>query len=112
MKNKTKDIFISLTALLISMLAIITLWQSNLALTIALLVIFLCMHYFWRAHRDTVAFVVGALGGPLAEIIAIHFNVWHYTNPVIIAGHIPLWLPIAWGIAAMLIHRGVMMANK
>lgn len=102
---KYKNIVIGVLSFLLSLLAIVILWRNNLALTLALLAIFIAMHYLWRTHRDTIAFVVGAIGGPLAEIVAIHFNVWKYSNPDIIIGHIPLWLPVAWGIAAMLIHR-------
>jgi len=111
MKNKARDLLISLIMLLVSLGAIITLWQNNLALTGVLLIVFLAVYYFWRTHGDIVAFVVGAIGGPLAEVIAIHFNVWQYSNPTIIVGHIPLWLPIAWGIAAMLIYRSTIMSK-
>lgn len=109
---KYQNLAIGILFMLLGLLAIITLWQNNLILTLVLLVIFLVMHYFWATHRDTVAFVVGAIGGPLAEVVAIHFKVWQYSNPAIIGEHIPLWLPVAWGIAAMLIHRATLVPKR
>jgi len=34
---------------------------------------------------------------------AIYFGAWSYANPTMLG--IPLWLPLAWGIAAVFVKR-------
>jgi hypothetical protein len=78
-------------------------WRSNLALTIILLLAYGIRYYFWPNKEDHVLYVGGAVLGPVAEIIATKAGIWQYTLPTFF--NIPLWLPFAWGFAAVLIMR-------
>lgn len=83
--------------------AVVLLWQHNLVLSFVLLAAWFAAIQWWHEKRDIEIFVLAALFGPLAEIVAVHFGVWSYANPSF-AG-IPLWLPLLWGITGVLISR-------
>lgn len=56
-------------------------------------------------HRPgDVYFVVGgAILGPAAEAVAIGAGAWTYAHADFLG--IPLWLPVAWGLACLIIRR-------
>ena len=55
--------------------------------------------YFLRQPIYLKIFGVVAVGGPIAEAVAIHFGAWWYTTPQLIG--FPVWLPPLWGLAAV-----------
>jgi hypothetical protein len=71
-----------------------------------LLVIYLAMTavllWCWHTQGDLFYFFVPFLLGPLAEIFAVHFGAWHYTDSYF---EIPIWLPFAWGIAMIFMKK-------
>jgi hypothetical protein len=58
---------------------------------------------FWHRKDDVVFFMTGAVIGPIGETVCISFGTWQYVNPTMIG--IPVWLPLAWEIAAILVKR-------
>lgn len=78
-------------------------WTNNILVTAILIVAYGVRYYFWPNKEDHVLYVGGAILGPIAEIIATRVGIWHYTLPTFF--NIPLWLPFAWGFAAVLIIR-------
>jgi hypothetical protein len=53
-----------------------------------------------RRRGDYLYFVIPAVLGPLGEVPAILGGAWVYSKPM---GVVPIWLPLAWGCAALLI---------
>jgi hypothetical protein len=78
-------------------------WTNNILVTAILVAAYWIRYYFWPNKEDHVLYVGGAILGPVAEIIATKVGIWHYTLPTFF--NIPLWLPFAWGFAAVLIIR-------
>jgi hypothetical protein len=78
-------------------------WTNNILVTAILITAYWIRYYFWPDKEDLVLYVGGAILGPIAEIIATKVGIWHYTLPTFF--NIPLWLPFAWGFAAVLIIR-------
>lgn len=78
-------------------------WTNNILVTAILIAAYWIRYYFWPDKEDLVLYVGGAILGPIAEIIATNVGIWHYTLPTFF--NIPLWLPFAWGFAAVLIIR-------
>jgi len=78
-------------------------WKNNFLATIILLSSYLIRSYFWHEKADHVFYITGAVLGTTAEIISTHAGIWRYTLPTFL--NIPLWLPFAWGFAAVLILR-------
>lgn len=78
-------------------------WTNNILVTAILIAAYWIRYYFWPDKEDLVLYIGGAILGPIAEIIATKVGIWHYTLPTFF--NIPLWLPFAWGFAAVLIIR-------
>jgi hypothetical protein len=78
-------------------------WTNNILVTAILIAAYWIRYYFWPDKEDLILYIGGAILGPIAEIIATKVGIWHYTLPTFF--NIPLWLPFAWGFAAVLIIR-------
>lgn len=78
-------------------------YMDTLILTALLIAVFIVALKLWYRKHEIYFFVTGAILGPIAEIICIHLGVWQYANPTLLG--IPLWLPITWGLACVLIKR-------
>ena len=78
-------------------------YKNNLLLTGLLSVGVLIGMKFWHKKHDIYFFAIGAIIGPVGEIIAIYFGAWQYANPSLLG--IPIWLPIVWGLAMILVKR-------
>ena len=78
-------------------------WTNNILVTAILIAAYGVRYYFWPNNEDHILYIGGAILGPIAEIIATKVGIWHYTIPTFL--NIPLWLPFAWGFAAVLIIR-------
>jgi len=83
--------------------ALVLFYMDNIILSALLLVNWAAILSVWRRKGDAYFLLIGAALGAVAEIIAIHYGVWQYANPSFLG--IPMWLPIAWGIIAVLIRR-------
>jgi len=96
-----KELFLKIVALFLGISMIVFAFKNNLLLSsILILILMIGIKYRNKGH-NLVYFITGAIIGPFAEIICIHFGVWQYTNPSFLG--IPLWLPFAWGFAIILI---------
>ncbi|MGB4223795.1 MAG: hypothetical protein WBJ54_08265 [Syntrophorhabdus sp.] len=78
-------------------------WTNNILVTAILIASYGVRYYFWPNKEDHVLYIGGAILGPIAEVIATKVGIWQYTLPTFL--NIPLWLPFAWGLAAVLIIR-------
>ena len=56
----------------------------------------------WHTRGDLAVFAVAAVLGTLADLMAVSRGAWAYGMA---GGSIPAWLPLAWGIAGLLIKR-------
>ena len=82
---------------------VVLFWTNNILVTGILLVAYGIRYYFWPNTEDHVLYIGGAILGPIAVIIATKVGIWLYALPTFF--NIPLWLPFAWGFAAVLIIR-------
>jgi hypothetical protein len=94
-----RDLFIFWFVILLVVLC----WTNNILVTAILVVAYGVRYYFWPNKEDHILYAGGAILGPIAEIIATKVGIWQYTLPTFF--NIPLWLPFAWGFAAVLIIR-------
>lgn len=78
-------------------------YTLNILATAIILVLCAVALGLWHTKQDIVFFVVGAILGPLGEIICIYGGAWTYTNPTFLG--IPVWLPLAWGLITMALKR-------
>lgn len=92
-----------LSCLVISSIFIVVTFYTNNLTTTALLLMIFVLSWKFLDEKDKYVFVVGAIIGPVIEIIAIYFGVWRYANPTLLG--IPMWLPVLYGIASIFIER-------
>jgi len=78
-------------------------FNNNLLLGFILIIAWGIGIKFWHKNHDILFFIIGAIIGPIGEIVCVHFGVWQYTNPSFLG--IPVWLPLAWGLAVVLVKR-------
>ena len=98
-----KELVYEIALFLVTIASISFLYMESPLLTGLLILAMLIGGKMWYNRNDVYYFVSGALVGSIAEIICIHFGAWRYTNPTIFG--IPIWLPLAWGVATVLIIR-------
>jgi hypothetical protein len=79
------------------------LYENTLVLTGVLLVLTAIALGIDRRPGDVWILIGGAVLGPVAEAVAVACGAWTYTVPDALG--LPLWLPVAWGLATLLIKR-------
>jgi len=84
----------------VAILLLVLLWEHNLLAALAIVLLFTVRQVFFRKPGDMTVYLVGAVLGPLTEVIATRLGIWTYAFPSFLS--IPLWLPFAWGFAAVL----------
>lgn len=98
-----KEVILEIILFCTAIIIISLLWSNNLLLTTVLVASLLVGMKVWYKKYDIHFFIIGAIVGPLAEIVCIYFGTWTYANPSILG--IPIWLPIVWGLATIIIKR-------
>jgi hypothetical protein len=79
-----------------------TLWRDPSFLFCAYLGLTAAMLWRWHAIQDIIFFAVPFVLGPIGEAVAIYNGAWHYAKPLLL---IPVWLPFAWGCAALYMKK-------
>ena len=90
-------------------------WENPLLLTLILLiistiVIYISTHYRSKNSEDILLFILVGITGALAESVAIYFGTWKYELPQFIG--VPYWLPLAWGLTAIIIKYVYLEVNS
>lgn len=93
-----------------SVASIVVFWEDNLLLTVLFVFYALVAHRLWPRAQNAALFAAGALLGPTAEAVAVSAGVWAYANPT--GAGIPLWLPVAWGTASLLVVSVAEVAHR
>lgn len=96
---------LALDALLFAfaVLLVAFLYRNTILLTAIIVAAWLFATKVWHSKTDTILFVVAAVAGSSAEIVAILFGAWRYADPSFLG--IPMWLPFLWGSAVVFIKR-------
>ncbi len=73
---------------------------------IVALLLAVCAFVAWRLDphpEDGLTLLAGAIFGPAAEAAAVWRGAWTYAHPDFLG--IPLWLPVGWALAILLLNR-------
>jgi len=60
---------------------------------------------FWHEERDVLIFLIGGALGTMGEYICMTLGFWQYHFPLIRTIGLPLSLPLAWGLSAVITSR-------
>jgi hypothetical protein len=77
-------------------------WSNPVVLTLAYVGLSTAMLWRWHETDDIIFYVVPFVLGPVGEAVAIYFGAWSYAKPLEL---VPLWLPFAWGCAALYMKK-------
>ncbi len=78
------------------------LWQSPLTLTAIYIAGSAVCLVLWWSKQAGVMYACGFVLGPGGELVAVAYGAWEYAEALFL---IPLWLPPAWGLAALILFR-------
>lgn len=84
---------------ILTLSSVIILWNFNYLLTLVLFLIAVLWLYFNYEKNYILTFVICSLLGAFAEVVAIQFGVWQYSNPSFLG--VPIWLFPLWGLASL-----------
>ena len=79
------------------------LWSKSIFLTIVLLIISCLYFLLFKEDKDLYYFLAAAVFGPIGEAVVSANGLWTYHGETIFG--IPYWLPLAWGITAVSLHK-------
>lgn len=99
-----RAVVLNVLAYFVVMLLAGLLWKTPLTLFAVYIILAALLLGRSRRIADLLYFAVPAILGPLGEIAAILGGAWTYAKPAWI---VPIWLPVAWGCAALFIKRAV-----
>jgi len=92
-------------------LLIASFFYKNIILATSLLIIVTVIGLIkWKSKITIIIFILGAIWGPISEMIAIYLGAWNYSYPNFI--NIPIWLFFVWGNAAAFIYQTAIEIKK
>ena len=101
--NKLEFVFV-ITAYVVSIISVCLFWSNVAVVSAIIAVLSLIFLLLWHRKNDIITFIFGIAFGLVSESICVYFGAWTYTKPTFL---VPLWLPLIWGNAAMIIRRFV-----
>ncbi len=101
----SKKIFFALLAAVIIVYFTYTVSVINRVIAIVYSCFMLPTVVFWRTRRDITIFIVGGILGTLGEFMCMKLGFWIYHFPYFASIGLPLSLPLAWGLSAVIISR-------
>lgn len=60
---------------------------------------------FWREERDILIFIIGGILGTVGEYTCMKLGFWQYHYPFLRSIGLPISLPLAWGLSAVIVGR-------
>jgi hypothetical protein len=100
--NAKKDLAIEISIYVVSVTLVSLLWQRPVTLCLCCLFMSSFMLYRWHSRSDLIFYSVAFVFGSAADMIAVTFGAWRYSEALYL---VPIWLPLLWGIAALLLKR-------
>mgnify|MGYP001572678330 CR=1 FL=1 len=102
-KKAVKALIYQLVIYALAVLIVSLFWKNNPFTFAALVALLILIFSLRRSSRDLLVFLIAVLAGSLGEIVCIALGIWNYTNASFLG--IPLWLPLLWGIAGIMLLR-------
>ena len=109
-KKEWKNILFNTVFAVLTLFFVIVFNKNIILTTILLSIIAIIALYIWKSKITLIIFIIGAVSGTLAEMIAINYNVWSYSFTNFI--NIPIWLFVVWGNASSFIYQTALEIKK
>ena len=99
--NSISRIGIAVVAYLMLVILAGLMWQTPMTLFFCYCAISFYLLYRFPSRSTRIYFLIGVVLGPLGETITVSLGAWTYANSSLF----PIWLPLAWGIAAICLKQ-------
>jgi hypothetical protein len=90
---------------LILVYALITLYIIKKTIAAVYAAFLLPALIFWRGERDILIFIIGGVLGTVGEYTCMKLGFWQYHYPFLRSIGVPISLPLAWGLSAVIVGR-------
>lgn len=60
---------------------------------------------FWHGEKDILLFIIGGVLGTVGEFVCMKLGFWQYHYPFLRSIGVPISLPLAWGLSAVIVGR-------
>ena len=95
-----RELTIELALIVVGTIEVVFCYQHIALLTVLLAVMSAVALCVFRSWLNVLVYGVGAVVGSSVEIVCSGAGAWHYAQPSFLG--IPLWLPVAWGFAPVM----------
>ncbi len=110
LKENRNNLWIGLLIFLSELVMLYYFWQNNLVLTLSLLALSAIILFGWSNKLERILYFTGFFLGPVYDITLVHTGIWTYGNPILFG--LPPWLPISYGVGAVMLFKvGSSIAN-
>jgi hypothetical protein len=99
-----KIVFGLLAGVILAYYLVVALTISK-SIVIVYTVIMVIAFIFWNKERDILIFIIGGILGTFGEYICMQLGFWQYHFPHFRSIGLPISLPMAWGLSAVMIGR-------
>ena len=102
-KQRPRRIAYILLGLIVVGYSIFTLIEIRRSIAIIYSIFLILSLVFWRKERDVLVFIIAGILGTMGEYISIRQGFWVYHFPYFRQIGLPLSLPLAWGLTAVIV---------
>lgn len=103
LKREWKNLLFNLVFITLSFLFVILFFENIFVATVLMAIVSIIGLIKWNSKMTWIIFFIGAILGPIIEIIAISFGIWIYSITSVF--DIPFWLFLAWGNFAAFLYQ-------
>lgn len=103
MYNPKKEMFIGFLVFVIDILFFYFFWESNIVLTALLLTMSAVVLIWLSSKEEKILYFICFVLAPVFDLILVPGGAWTYGNPFIFG--IPLWLPVGYGLSTVMIVK-------
>ncbi len=90
-------------------IAALLFWQTTFMLVLIYLLILTAAVIVFHTSADRFFIIIAIITGTVLEIVATRAGVWTHANDVLLG--MPAWLPIAYGLFALIVRRAAVLLN-
>ena len=102
-RESRRDLILAGVSIVVTLTLMALLWGNNLLLACIAVAYAAFLLRIWHDAEDLMCFFFVLIVGTASEVVSVNFGVYTYNNPTFLG--IPVWLPLAWGTAALCLRR-------
>ena len=102
-ERSLKHLFLEILIIILLVADIVLFYNSQIVSSVIMIALVIFTFIFFHTKKDIAFYVVGLILATAGELVCVKFGVWVNVNPLFWG--IPLWSPVVWGLAFLIINR-------